>query len=114
MAFNRVWEFKEMGLVYDLVSAASTLAFYTDMPGGTMAERVIPGTGGGTMSVTTGRETRIFPLDGLNGTQYKAKITPGATSVLKLYAGYLLARPIGVYLEGARGEVWEMQPQALG
>lgn len=108
MAFRKVNEFKECTLHYD-APGGGLFYLYTDMPGGVMALRkteVLP--------ATTGRGTHTIPLDGIEGTLYRPEVIPPPVNVLRLFAGVLFVRPIGVYLNGADGEKWTTQELALG
>jgi hypothetical protein len=120
MAFRKVNEFKEMTLVYSSNGAVS-VQFYTDIPTdpGTGAPAARLGSGvalaaGSTMGV---RLTQTIPLDGIRGTKFYPKITPGATTQFELYSGVVYLRPIGVFVDGStvpQGEVWQPAPIAPG
>lgn len=104
MAASLVNQFKDMTLEYDAPNGA-TLYVYTDMPGATMALRR-------TFSIpaTTGRQTYVFAFDGparevIEGTLIQTKITSGG--VCRLFKGGIRHRRIGVYFDGARGEIWQ-------
>lgn len=53
------------------------------------------------------QRTEVFPLDGLEGELWEW----GANSIgaLKLLSGTIRYRPIGVYFNGAKGDVWEIE-----
>jgi hypothetical protein len=113
MAFRKVNEFKELTLVYASNGAAS-LQLYTDMPGGALAARLGAGislasSGGGGMRVTL-----TVPLDGIRGTEFYPKITPGASTQFELYSGIVYLRPLGVYIDGSLSEIWQTAPIAPG
>lgn len=97
-------QFKDMTLEYDAPSGA-TLYVYTDMPGVTMAlQRTF------SIPATTGRQTYVFAFDGpsrnvIEGTLLQLKIT--STGVVRLFKGMVRQRRIGVYFDGARGEIWQ-------
>lgn len=114
MAFQKVFDFKEVTFEYQS-NGTATFQFYTDMPGGTLAERLAAGV---TLPTTTNtRKTITIPLDGIQGSEYYPKITPGPTTQFILLSGKVWLRPIGVYLDGSllpQGEVWETQPIAVG
>lgn len=120
MAFQRVKQFKDVEVHYDAPQGVR-LIFYTDMPGSAMAERKrfdLP--------ASTGRKTFTVPLDGIEGTLYKARwtavraggINDDSGSItskeLRLFGGVLRSRAIGVYLDTANGEYWETQESGIG
>ena len=107
MAFSRVKQFKDIIVDYDAASGA-TLKVYTDMPGTAMAQR------GATLTLpaTAGRQTKVFPLDGIEGTLVRFEF--GSAAVLRLYGATLRMRPVGVYLDGAAGEVWKTTEMGFG
>ena len=107
MAFERVKQFKDIIVDYDAPSGAS-LKIYTDMPGGTMAQRLTTLT----LPATTGRQTKALALDGTEGTLVRFEWS--STGVLRLYGATLRMRPVGVYLDGAAGEVWKTQELGFG
>ena len=113
MAFQKVFDFKEVTLEYSS-NGAATFQFYTDMPGGTLAVRL----GAGITLASTGgvRKTVTIALDGIQGTLFYPVITPGGSTQLTLLAGKVLTRPIGVYIDGSitPAEIWQTQPIALG
>jgi hypothetical protein len=112
MAFERVKQFKDLELEYDMVSGG-TLKVYTDMPGTPMAlKRTM------NIPVSVGTRTYVFPLDQatdggiLEGTLIKFRIeSPG---IVRLFGGVVRVRPIGTYFNGANGEIWETLELALG
>jgi len=118
MAFRKVNEFKEVTFVYASTGAA-TFQFFTDMPSGgsppgTMAARLgsavtIPATAGAGK-----RQTMTIPLDGIRGAEFYPLITPGATTQLELYSMVVFLRPLGVYIDGSQGEIWQTVPIAPG
>lgn len=111
MAFRKVAEFKEMSLAYSS-NGASVAQFYTDMPGGALAAR--KGAGVSMPSTAATRKTLTIPLDGIEGTLFYPEVTPGAATQVKLFEGTVWLRPIGVYIDGMLGEVWNTQPLAVG
>jgi len=109
MAFRKVSDFKEITLQYQS-NGPTTFQFFTDMPGGTLATRVattLPSTG-------NTRKTITIPLDNVQGTEYYPLLQPGAATQLFLLAGTIWLRPIGVYIDGSLGEIWQTQPIAVG
>lgn len=111
MAFQKVFDFKEVTFEYSS-NGAATFQFYTDMPGGTLAVRLGAGI---TLPSTSGtRKTTTIPLDNIQGTEYYPVITPANTTQFTLLQGKVFLRPIGVYLDGSLGEIWQTQPIAVG
>ena len=120
MAFRKVFEFKEITLVY-ASNGAATLQFFTDMPSGgnppgTLAGRLTTPV---TLPATTSdkRQTMTIPLDGIRGSQFYPAITPGSTTQFELYSAVCYARPLGVYIDGSAvngGEIWQTVPLAPG
>jgi hypothetical protein len=121
MAFRKVLEFKEVSFQY-ASSGVATFDFLTDIPStGTVpaalasalpAPVAIPTTGG-----VGKRQTCTIPLDGIRGTEFQAKVTPGASTQFELYSMVTYIRPIGVYLNGAAPngpEIWQTAPIAPG
>jgi hypothetical protein len=105
-----VRQYKDVTLTYS-APAGGLLYVTTDMPGGTLTlRRTIA------LPVTTGlRETKTFPLDNpslLEGKLIQWKITSGGTVIP--YSGFVRFRPVGTYIDGASGDVWETQPLGLG
>lgn len=119
MAFQKVFDFKEITLEYSS-NGAAVFQFYTDMPGGTLAIRLplgAPASGGYALPSTGGigaRKTITIPLDGIQGTEYYPIFTPANTTQLILLSAKIFLRPIGVYLDGSLGEIWQTQPIAVG
>lgn len=107
---GRVWEFKDFRYQVLPTVAAGSAEFKTDMPGGTMGIRKTI-----TLPIATERYTQQAPLDGIEARQFQVKWIPGVTTgILRVYEASVLARPIGVYLEGAKGDFYETQPISLG
>lgn len=105
-----ITQFKDLTLAY-YGPSGGTLQAYTDMPGGVLSlRRTI------TLPATTGeREQRTFPLDSPSLMEGKlVKWKAGSTGTLILYDGSVRARKVGLYIDGAAGEVWETQPLNLG
>lgn len=104
---QRVKEFKDLELHYYAPSGLF-VEFWTDMPGTAPALRTTlnfpPSTGT--------RRVHTLPLDGFEGNLYRIKVRSGG--VVKLFGGVLRVRPIGVYFEGANGEVWDSLEQGIG
>lgn len=122
MAFRKVAQFKEISVEYVSPSGASTLKFYTDMPGNHLAER----TGGGKPLPVTNADKSpnthtISLVDGngapLEGTLYYPRVEPFATSAsggTQLRSGVVWMRTIGVYLDGTLNEFFETLPIPVG
>lgn len=53
------------------------------------------------------QRTIAFPLDGLDGDLWEWSGT--SAGPLKLFSGTVRFRPIGVYFDGTRGEVWQVE-----
>lgn len=117
MAFQKVFDLKEVTLEYSS-NGTAVFQLYTDMPGGTLAIRLplgAPASGGVTLASTGGtRKTITIPLDGTQATEYYPVITPGSTTQLTLLQGKIFLRPIGVYLDGTLGEIFQTQPIGIG
>jgi hypothetical protein len=113
MAFQKVFDFKEVTIEYRSNGAAS-FQFSTDMPGGALAARL----GAGFTLPTSGgiglNRTQTVPLDGIQGTMYQPQITPGSSTQIIVLSAKLWLRPIGVYLDGTLNEEWITQPIAVG
>lgn len=117
MAFTKVFEFKEIEIVYSS-NGSATFAFFTDMPTAT-APGALASRFTATLPTTTtvgARQSITLPLDGLRGTQFYPKVTPGASTQMEIYAMKVFARPIGVYLDGSLTvpEFWSTVPIAPG
>jgi len=113
MAEN-VKQFKDITLTYH-APAGGTLYVYTDMPGGALALRK-------TITLTASSQERYtetfqFYETGDNptwieGKLIKFKVTSPGTVIL--YEATVRVRPVGTYIDGASGDVWETQPLSLG
>jgi len=113
VAIQKVFDYKEVTLEYRS-NGPATFTLNTDMPGGSMASRVVatlPSSGG-----IGANRTQTIALDGVQGTMYQVLITPGAATQFIPLAGKLMLRPIGVYLDGSLtpAEQWITQPIAPG
>lgn len=109
MAFRKVCEFKECSIQYQS-NGSSTFEWFTDMPGGSLANRLTS-----TLPTTTDtRRTTTIPLDGITGTEFYPEILPGPTTQLRLFSGIVYLRPIGVYIDGSLGEIWSTPPLSIG
>ncbi len=99
-------------------NGAATLAFFTDMPTATPPGALASRLSSAMPSTTTvgARQTFTLPLDGIRGTQFYPKVTPGVSTQMELYSGLVQARPIGVYLDGSLTvpEFWQTVPIAPG
>jgi hypothetical protein len=119
MAFRKCNDFKEITLVY-ASNGPATLQLYTDMPGGALAARLTENAGAGVTLASSGgpgvRITQTVALDGIRGTEFYPKITPGSTTQFELYSGVVYLRPLGVYIDGSLtpGEIWQTVPIAPG
>ena len=103
MSLERVKQFKDLNIDFDISGSGNvTVAFWTDMPGGTMSSRKSV-----TYTATTGRVTKTIPLDGIEGTLMKLVVTPATGTVCRLYAATVRLRPVGVYLDGTVGDIWQ-------
>lgn len=108
MPVERIKQFKEVTFDYDAVSGASLTA-YTDLPGGgpTILRRTIA------LPAASGRRTFTAALDKvadggmLEGSLIRFRVT--SAGIVRLYSGVLRLRSIGVYFDGAQGEIWETQ-----
>ena len=115
MAFRKVNELKEITLCY-ASNGAAAFQLYTDMPGGTLTARL----GGGVTLASSGgagvRVTTTIALDGLRGTEFYPKISPGGSTQFELYSAVLYLRALGVYIDGSLtpAEIWQTVPIAPG
>lgn len=109
MAFERLKELKDVELFYDAPSGLSLLV-YSDVASGTQGALALLTTL--SFPATTGRQTYTLGLDGFFGTLVRFKAT--SSGIVKLYGGILRARAIGVYFNGANGEVWTSQEMGIG
>lgn len=113
MAIGKVNQFKEITLCYQS-NGTATLQFYTDLPT-SWAARLGAGV---TLASTAGvRATVTVPLDGIEGTQFYPKITPGGSTQFRLFGGHVEMKLIGIYLDGSalpQAEVWQPDPIAVG
>jgi hypothetical protein len=123
IAFRKTAQFKEVSLEYVSASGASTFRFFTDMPGGHLADRT--GVAGKPLPQTNPDRTPAtvtIPLIDANGaplegTLFYPRVEPFATSAsggTQLRSGVVWLRTIGVYLDGALNEFWETLPQSIG
>lgn len=104
---SSVTQFKDLELHYD-ATAAVTVTFWTDLPGGTVTSRRSL-----TFPATTGREVLRLPFDDSGnsyalpeGRIFKVRMTV-ASGVLRLFGGILRGRRLGEYIDGTQGEIWE-------
>lgn len=113
---QRVKEFKDLELRYRHSVGTLTVQVWTDMDLTTGAPEALavqktlefPATSGTTQA------THTLPLDGLFGTIYRVRVVPEAGEITQLFGGIIRARPIGVYLIGTNGEVWDSGEQGIG
>lgn len=103
-----VKEFKGLVLVYEATGPA-TVKFSTDMPGGQMAQRALFTSSDACKIEDTNGERRTvrFPLDGIVGQLFELEVTPGASTQLKLFEGYLELKYIGEFRDGECGEIFK-------
>jgi hypothetical protein len=106
---GKVWELKELRYSAHATTANGSIEVKTDRPSGGMLVR-------STVAVATSavRVTDQQGLDGIEAKQLQVKFIPGATGIFRVYKATVLARPIGVYLEGSKGDFYETQPIPLG
>jgi len=113
-----VKQYKDLTLTHE-GTAGGTFLIKTDMPGGVLSTRrtiTLPATAAGQ------RVTRTYPLDsaalhGGDGKLLEGKLIvyrAESTGALILYEGFVRFRRVGVYVDGASGDVWETQPLSLG
>lgn len=111
-------QYKDLTLTYE-GTAGGTFTIKTDMPGSTLALRrtiTLPPTSAGV------RATKTFPLDSATLYGGDGKLLEGklivyraeSTGAVILYEGFVRFRRVGVYVDGASGDVWETQPLSLG
>ena len=106
MAAERVKQFKDTTIKYDAPAGFSLLV-----------RRFMTGTGLTdwqtlTFPASVGVRTYTAPLDGLEAILIKFKAT--STGIVRLHGGVIRFRPIGVYFDGAQGEIWETQELGFG
>ncbi len=115
VAPGRVGELKDFLLDYDVSAAGGRLELYSDLPSHQLAlvrTIAIPYFGGA-------RSVYAFPLEDSAdvtteelpaGQLFKVRLYPPPGGILRLHGrGQFRARVIGVYFEGAHGEVFETQ-----
>ena len=119
MAIQKVQEFKEITICYQS-NGASILQMYTDMPGGALAIRLpvaSPSSSGYAIPTSSGaRVVLTIPLDGVEGSEFYFKFTPGVATQLRLFSASVKMRMLGIYLDGSLTvpEYWSTTPIALG
>ncbi len=109
MSFERYKEAKDLGLEYDAISGLQ-MTVYGDVAAG--VQGAVASIAVLNFPATVGRQTYVLPLDNLFGTLFRFKATSGG--IVKLYGGYIRLRAIGVYFDGAHGEIWSSQEQGVG
>ncbi len=115
VAPGRVGELKDFLLDYDVSAAGGRLELYSDLPSHQLAlvrTLAIP-------YYATGRAVYAFPLENAAdvsteelpaGQLFKVRLYPPPGGILRLHGrASFRARVIGVYFEGANGEVFETQ-----
>ncbi len=114
VAPGRVGELKDFILDYDVSGPGGRFDLYTDLPNHTLQiVRSMP------LPVRTSRSPYVFPLedpadttteDLPAGQLFKVRLYPPPAGILRLHGRAVFrARVIGVYFEGANGEVFETQ-----
>lgn len=113
---GRVGQLKDFLLDYDVSAAGGQFVIYSDLPGsnGLQIVRNIPiPYQGGTRGIY------VFPLEDNadqlpNGQLFKVRLYPPAGGILRLHGrAQFRARLLTAYFNGANGEVWETQPEAI-
>lgn len=105
---EKLKEYKDVELYYESLNAV-TLLVYTDIAAGVqgavslVATLVCP--------ATVGRQTLTLPLDNIFGTLIRFKTT--SAGIVKLYGGVYRAKAIGVWFNGAKGEIWQSQEDGV-
>ena len=108
MAFERVKQFKEITGLYESTGACTMLVTTDLEPAGRSF----------TLATASTRTPFTCPLDVagsggiLEGNWIKVKWTP--TAIFRLYGATVKVRPIGVYIDGAKNEIWDIQEEGLG
>ena len=107
---GKVWEFKELRYSAHATGLAGSILFKTDRgtPSGMQTRVTVP------VAISAERVTDQYPLDGVEAKQIQVRLVAGVTGVLRGYKMTALGRPIGVYLDGAKGDFYETQPIPLG
>ena len=119
VAPGRVGELKDFLLDYDVSGAGGYVQVYSDLPGGALAIRrtiAIP--------AQATRGVYVFPMDQVPnvlgvealpyGQLFKVRLYPPPGGILRLHGRAVFrARVVGVYFDGAQGELWETQPLDL-
>ncbi len=108
---GKVWELKELRYSAHATAVDASILIKTDRgsPSGMQTRATV------IVAVSTARVTDQQGLDGIEAKQLQVRFVPGAvTGVFRVYKATVLARPIGVYLDGAKGDFYETQPIALG
>lgn len=109
---NTVFEVGEVVVSYEASGGSGTFDLFADNPpGGTVALQA--GAALTLPATTGGKQVKSRPLSGIDATHIKAKFTPNASGVLKVYSATLRVRRIGVYLRGSEGEYFETNEIAI-
>lgn len=114
VAPGRVGELKDFLLDYDVTAAGGWIEVYSDLPGTALTVRRTIA-----LPAQTTRGVYVFPLEsGADATSddlpcgqiFKVRIYPPSGGILRLHGRAVFrARLIGVYFNGANGEIWETQ-----
>lgn len=116
IAPGRVGELKDFLLDYDVSGPGGSLELFTDLPGAALSvRRTLP-----IPYQTTGRNIYVFPFESPqddisdflpNGQLFKVRLYPPPGGILRLHGRAVFrGRVIGVYFNGANGEVFQTQP----
>lgn len=114
VAPGRVGELKDFLLDYDVTGAGGRVEVYSDLPGTALTLRRTLA-----LPAQTTRGVYVFPLESAAdatsddlpyGQLFKVRIYPPTGGILRLHGRAVFrARLIGVYFNGANGEIWETQ-----
>ncbi|MBM3744161.1 MAG: hypothetical protein FJW34_00015 [Acidobacteria bacterium] len=106
MPLERVKEFKDTTFKYDAPAGwALEIKRYMTGTGLTVWQTI-------NFPASSGVRTYTAPLDGLEAILIKLKAM--STGVVRLHGGVIRFRAIGVYFDGANGEIWETQELGFG
>jgi len=107
---GKVWELKELRYSAHATGADGSILIKTDRgsPSGMQTRATVA------VAVSTVRVTDQQGLDGIEAKQLQVRFVPTGSGIFRVYKATVLARPIGVYLDGAKGDFYETQPIPLG